>query len=226
MKLLIATGNPHKLDEIRAVLGSTFELLSLKDVGLGDLAEPVEDADTFAGNAEIKARYYAEHASLPCLADDSGLMVDAIGGAPGVISARYAMDAPEAQQCVGMTVPWADAPRSLRDYANNAKLLRALDGVPVKERAARFVCSICVVGVGDPPRMVEGLFEGRVLTLEECAEPAKPWLGLGAHGFGYDPLFWLDDVGQTSAQLSSKAKNDRSHRGVALRTLAVQLASG
>ncbi|MEM6750466.1 MAG: non-canonical purine NTP pyrophosphatase [Planctomycetota bacterium] len=229
MKLLIATGNAHKLDEIRAVLDAGFELVSLKDVGLGDLDEPVEDAETFAGNAEIKARYYAQHAGLPCLADDSGLVVDALGGAPGVISARYAMDDPKAQQAVGMATSWRDAPRALRDCANNAKLLRALEGVPAEQRTARFACSICVVGMlpevtsADSTLTAEGAFEGRILTPGECEDSAKPWLGVGEHGFGYDPLFWLEDVGMTSAELPPEAKNARSHRGLALRALEEQL---
>ena len=137
--LLAATSNPHKLEEIRAVLAPLgVAVRSLEDAGAGGVPEPIEDAETFAGNAEIKADAYARATGRVCLADDSGLEVDALGGAPGVRSARYA---------------GAEGDRAERDAANNAKLLRELEGVPDAERTARFVCAMCVADA-----------EGRVLA--------------------------------------------------------------
>jgi len=196
--VLAATSNPHKLEEIRAVLGPLgIEVCSLDDAGAGGLPEPVEDAETFAGNAGIKAVAYARATGRVCLADDSGLEVDALGGAPGVYSARYA---------------GVDGDRAERDAANNAKLLRELEGVPEAERTARFVCAICVA---DPDGMVlatsRGEFPGVI-----GREPR------GSNGFGYDPLLVLED-GRTSAELSPEEKNARSHRGRALAALAGRL---
>ncbi|MFN3167475.1 MAG: RdgB/HAM1 family non-canonical purine NTP pyrophosphatase [Phycisphaeraceae bacterium] len=208
MKLLIATSNPHKIDEIRAVArdaGAAFELLSLKDVGV-DAPEPEEDRDTFAGNALLKAAYYARHARLPCVADDSGLEVDALGGAPGVVSARYA---------------GAAGGRDVIDPANNKKLLAELADTPAEQRTARFVCAMALVWPDGErePLAVRGTFEGRIITPDQADDPAKPHLGRGRNGFGYDPLFWLDARGCTSAELSSAEKNAISHRGDATRKL-------
>ncbi len=169
-----------------------------------ELPEPVEDAETFEGNAAIKALYYAAATGMVCLADDSGLVVDALGGAPGVYSARYAG--------VGDT-------RAERDAANNAKLLKELEGVVEAERTARFVCAM---GLAMPPsaefpegRVVEvtrGTFEGRI-----------GFVAKGSNGFGYDPLLVVED-GRTSAELSEDEKNARSHRGEAARKMAAKLA--
>jgi len=199
-ELLAATSNPHKLDEIRAVLAPLgVRVLSLDDAGAGDLPEPIEDADTFAGNAAIKAIAYAKATGRVCLADDSGLEVDALGGAPGVYSARYAG--------TGDT-------RAERDAANNAKLLGALAHVPDEKRAARFVCAMCVA---DPAGTIiatsRGTFDGVIGHAPR-----------GANGFGYDPLLVLPD-GRTSAELSSDEKNARSHRGAALQSLAPLLST-
>ncbi len=193
-ELLAATSNPHKLDEIRAVLVPLgIHILSLADVGGGDLPEPEEDAGTFAGNAAIKAIAYARATGRVCLADDSGLEVDALGGAPGVYSARYAG--------VGAT-------RAEHDAANNTKLLGALKEVAEGDRSARFVCAMCVADAeGNVLATSRGTFEG-VIGFE----------GRGENGFGYDPLLVLED-GRTSAELSSVEKNARSHRGEALRQL-------
>lgn len=197
--ILLATSNPHKLDEVRAVLEPLgYTVLSLDDVP-GEHPEPVEDADTFEGNATLKAVGYARSTSMQCLADDSGLEVDALDGAPGVHSARYA---------------GAEGDRAARDTANNAKLLAALADVPEDHRTARFVCCMCLA---DPDGTIvaetRGTFEG-VIT----SDPA------GTNGFGYDPLLYLPDSGCTSAQLSPEAKNARSHRGQACRLLAELLS--
>jgi XTP/dITP diphosphohydrolase len=195
-KLVIATSNPHKVEEIQAVLGQVgVECVPLGDAGI---PEPEEDGATFEENARIKAVAYAKALGVTVLADDSGLEVDALGGAPGVHSARYAG--------IGET-------RAERDAANNAKLLRALEGVPQARRTARFVCVLSVARPdGSIVAEARGHFEG--------------WIGeapRGANGFGYDPLLVLAD-GRTSAELTSAEKNARSHRGNALRTLVRCLA--
>lgn len=212
MKLLIATSNPHKIEEILAVaqaMQADLELLSLKDAGV-DVPEPEEDQDTFAGNALLKAKYYAKHAGLPCLADDSGLEVDALGGAPGVISARYA---------------GATGGRDVVDPANNKKLLAELGDTPADHRAARFVCAMALVwpdGSRDALQ-VRGTFEGRIITTDQADNAEHPHAGRGANGFGYDPLFWLEDRGCTSAELSPADKNAISHRGNATRLVLEKL---
>jgi XTP/dITP diphosphohydrolase len=208
MKLLIATSNPHKIEEILAVArdaGADLELVSLKDAGV-DVPEPEEDQDTFAGNALLKARYYADAAGLPCVAEDSGLAVDALGGSPGVISARYA---------------GAAGGREVVDPANNRKLLAELGDTPAEARTARFVCAMALVWPGGEyePVAVRGTFEGRIITPDQADDPSQPHLGRGRNGFGYDPLFWLDGRGCTSAELSPADKNAISHRGDATRKL-------
>jgi len=212
MQLLIATSNPHKIEEILAVVddaGADLQLLSLKDAGV-DVPEPVEDQDTFEGNALLKARYYAKASGLPCLADDSGLEVDALGGAPGVISARYS----------GVT-----GGRDTVDPANNKKLLEALGDTTAEQRTARFVCAVALVWPDGSrqPVQVRGTFEGRIITPDQADDPDQPHKGCGANGFGYDPLFWLADRGCTSAQLGPADKNAISHRGDAIRKLIAVL---
>ena len=214
MQLLIATSNPHKIDEIMAVVreaGASLQLTSLKDAGV-DVPEPVEDQDTFEGNALLKARYYAKASGKPCMADDSGLEVDALGGAPGVISARYS----------GET-----GGRDIVDPANNKKLINELGETPADERTARFICAVAVAWPNDEkqPVQVRGTFEGRIITPDQADDPAQPHKGRGANGFGYDPLFWLEGHGCTSAELSPDAKNAISHRGDATRKLLGELSA-
>ena len=196
-KVVIATSNPHKVDEIAAVLGQIgIECVPMEGAGI---PEPEEDGATFEENARIKAVAYAKALGVTVLADDSGLEVDALGGAPGVHSARYAG--------IGET-------RAERDAANNAKLLRALEGVPQARRTARFVCVLSVARPdGSIVAEARGHFEGFI------GEAPR-----GANGFGYDPLLVLAD-GRTSAELTSAEKNARSHRGNALRTLVGCLGS-
>jgi XTP/dITP diphosphohydrolase len=194
--LVIATSNPHKVEEIGAVLGQLgIECLPLGDAGI---PEPAENGTTFEENARIKAIAYAKALGRTVLADDSGLEVDALGGAPGVHSAYYAG--------VGTT-------RAERDAANNAKLLRELVGVPDARRTARFVC-VLVIARPDGTILADsrGSFDG-VIGLASR----------GTNGFGYDPLLVLHD-GRTSAELSSDEKNARSHRGNALRALVPKLS--
>ena len=198
MQLLFATSNPHKIEEVAAILAP----LGIDVVSLGALEskipEPVEDGATFQANARIKAVYYAEALGRMCLADDSGLEVDALDGVPGVHSARYA---------------GVDGQRAQRDGANNEKLLAELQGVPAEQRTARFVCAMCLVDDGGSILAeTRGTFQGIITT-----QPR------GENGFGYDPLLYLPDVGCTSAELSPQQKNARSHRGVASREMAKHL---
>ena len=200
MQLLFATSNPHKVEEVAAILAP----MGIDVVGFGamesKIPEPVEDGTTFQANARIKAVYYAKALGRMCLADDSGLEVDALGSAPGVHSARYA---------------GVDGQRAQRDGANNEKLLAELQGVPGEKRTARFVCAMCLVdGDGSILAETRGTFQGIITT-----EPR------GENGFGYDPLLYLPDVGCTSAELSPQQKNARSHRGVASREMARHLKS-
>lgn len=198
MQLFFATSNPHKIEEVAAILAP----MGIDVVGFGALEskipEPVEDGATFQANARIKAVYYAKALRRMCLADDSGLEVDALGSAPGVHSARYA---------------GVDGQRAQRDGANNVKLLAELQGVPAEQRTARFVCAMCLAEAdGAIVAETRGTFQGIITT-----EPR------GENGFGYDPLLYLPDVGCTSAELSPRQKNARSHRGVASREMAKHL---
>jgi len=197
MPLLLATSNPHKIEEIAAVLTP----LGIDVDGLGSLdeipPEPVEDGDTFKANARLKAIGYAIATGRLCLADDSGLEVDALGGAPGIHSARYAG--------IGET-------RDERDQANNEKLLRELQDIPEDQRTARFVCAICLVDAeGKILAETRGEFPGLITDSPR-----------GTNGFGYDPLLYLPDVDRTSAELSPAEKNARSHRGHAARQMALK----
>jgi XTP/dITP diphosphohydrolase len=196
--ILFATTNAHKLSEASAILEPfAIELHSLGSLS-GEFPEPVEDGDTFEANAALKARYYAKLTGLRCLAEDSGIEVDALGGAPGVYSARYS---------------GVEGPASERDRANNDKLLAALQGVPAERRQARFVCAACVADAGGRVLAeARGTFEGAIADAPR-----------GTNGFGYDPLLYLPDRGCTSAELSSAEKHARSHRGEALRLLAPRL---
>ena len=200
-EIIVATGNPHKVEEIREILAvHGFRVLSLTDVGAEGIQEPEEDGDTFAHNARIKATQYARAINRMVLADDSGLAVDALGGAPGVFSARWSG--------LGVT-------REERDNANNKKLLEELASTPADRRTARFVCAMCLSAAdGSVIAETVGEFHGSIGTNAR-----------GVNGFGYDPLFVVDANGQTSAELTSQQKNDRSHRGAATRAMAKFLAT-
>jgi non-canonical purine NTP pyrophosphatase (RdgB/HAM1 family) len=197
--LVLATTNPGKVREVAAVLAPLcISVRSLAEVG-GDVPEPEEDASTFEGNARLKAVAYAKALGLPCLAEDSGLEVDALGGAPGVYSARYS---------------GSDGSRDERDARNNQKLLHAMADVPEAARAARFVCALCLVDAqGGVLFETRGEYGGVIVR-----EPR------GTGGFGYDPLLLVPELGRTSAELSPAEKNARSHRGQAVRALAAYLA--
>jgi XTP/dITP diphosphohydrolase len=199
VELIFATGNPYKVQEAAIILAELgVRLRSLTDVGC-EAPEPIEDGITFEENARLKARYYAKHLGVRCLAEDSGLEVDALGGAPGVHSARYSGN---------------EGTREERDRANNEKLLAALHGVPDSRRAARFVCALALAdATGAILAEARGTYEGIIA-------PAPR----GGGGFGYDPLLYLPDRGCTSAELTAAEKHARSHRGNALRQLVAAFA--
>lgn len=192
-KLILATGNPGKVRELEAVLAG-FDL-DIAPQSAFAVPEVEETGLTFVENALIKARNAARHGGLPALADDSGLVVDALEGAPGIYSARYAG-------------PGAN------DRANIDKLLAELAGLPAARRSARFVCALALLRhPADPtPLICQASWEGMVL-----AEPR------GAGGFGYDPVFWVPDQGRTAAELEPDVKNRLSHRGQALALLRQRL---
>jgi len=197
-RLLVASRSRHKVAELHDLLelGDDVALVSPDEVGVE--GEPVEDADSFAGNAEIKVRYYAERSGLPTLADDSGLEVDALDGGPGVYTKRYA--GPDAT-----------------DEDNNSKLLDALEGLPAQERGARYQCVLAFLDPGSDgePVFRDGRFEGRIATERR-----------GAGGFGYDPIFEPEGEspgGRTVGQMSAQEKHALSHRGKAARAMAAYL---
>ncbi|KPK44568.1 MAG: hypothetical protein AMJ65_02700 [Phycisphaerae bacterium SG8_4] len=191
-QILVATTNPGKIAELRALLGGDVQWLALADVRQMD--EIAEDGTTFAANARKKALGYARAAGLWTIADDSGLVVDALGGAPGVKSARFSGE------------KLADDQRTLIDHRNIAKVLELLEGVPENERTARFVCCLCLASPENVLIETEGTLEG-LITNEE----------IGKNGFGYDPILFVPGLDKTVAQLTSKQKNAISHRGNAIR---------
>ncbi|SEE99132.1 MULTISPECIES: RdgB/HAM1 family non-canonical purine NTP pyrophosphatase [Pseudomonas] len=190
-QLVLASHNAGKLKELQAMLGGSVQLRS---IGEFSSVEPEETGLSFVENAILKARNAARISGLPALADDSGLAVDFLGGAPGIYSARYA--------------------DGQGDAANNAKLLDALKDVPEAERGAQFVCVLALVRHADDPLPIlcEGLWHGRILTQAS-----------GAHGFGYDPLFWVPSRDCSSAELSPSEKNLISHRARAMDLLRQRL---
>ncbi len=190
MKLIIASNNAHKLTEMKAILASFFDdVQSMREAGIEH--ETVEDGETFMENAVKKARELAEISGCCAIADDSGLCVDALGGAPGVYSARYS----------GVHGD---------DKANNAKLLRELEGV--EGRGAHYACAIALVWP-----------DGRLLTAEDYLYGEIAHDERGSNGFGYDPLFLIPELGLRTAEISPEEKNRISHRGKALRQLVEKL---
>jgi XTP/dITP diphosphohydrolase len=193
-KIVLASNNPGKIAEIQSMLaGRGMEILP-QSVFVDFEAE--ETGLSFLENAILKARHAAHWSGLAAIADDSGLEVDALGGAPGVFSARY-------------------AGAGASDRANNAKLLRDLAGIPDERRTARFRCVMVYLRHADDPDPLigQGVWEGRILQAPR-----------GTGGFGYDPLFYVPETHCASAELAPEEKNRRSHRGKALRDLVAQLA--
>ena len=192
MKILVASTNPGKLKELREMLGSDIEWVGLSD--FPGIAEIEEDGKTFEENARRKALGYAGATGLWTLADDSGLVVDALGGQPGVNSARFSGA--------------KDKNRGLIDHKNIAKLLKLLKVVPQDKRQARFICCLCLASPDKVLIEAQGQVEGIIIH--------KP---RGENGFGYDPVFFVPELDKTVAQLDSDSKNAISHRGKALRKL-------
>ncbi|MGZ8142613.1 MAG: RdgB/HAM1 family non-canonical purine NTP pyrophosphatase [Methylosarcina sp.] len=186
-KIVLASNNAGKIREIQAILSGHLIVAQSEF----NVLEAEETGNTFVENAIIKARNAALHSGLPAIADDSGLVVDALDGAPGVISARY-------------------AGAGSSDLDNLNKLLKDLEGIPTAQRTARFICILVFMQhAGDPfPVIAQGVWEGRILT--------QP---VGENGFGYDPVFWVPERNCASAELSSEDKNLLSHRGQALKNL-------
>ena len=191
-KILIATTNPGKFAEISAMLGADVQWASLKD--FPDITEIKEDGATFAENARKKALGYAKQTGLWTLADDSGLMIDAIGGQPGVKSARFSGA--------------KDENRKLLDHKNMAKALKLMQGVPKEKRTARFVCCLCLASPEKILIETQGELAGLIAEKE-----------IGENGFGYDPIFFVPKLDKTVAQLATDEKNIISHRGDAIRKL-------
>ena len=193
--LVLASGNAGKLTELRAMLDDLgVAIVPQRELGVDEVPET---GTTFVENALIKARHAARVTGLPALADDSGLIVDALGGAPGLYSARY-----------------AGSPTD--DAANNAKLLQALDGLPAAQRTARFYAVIVLLRHADDPQplIAEGSWEGRILDTPR-----------GHFGFGYNPVFLDPPSGLTAAEMASEHKNRISHRALALQALRDRLAA-
>lgn len=202
MRLLLASRSPHKAREIRQILATAgdWELVSLADLGVDydPEEEGIEVHDTFQDNALAKARYFLARTGLPVLADDSGLCVDALDGAPGVCTKRFS----------GRD----DLDGQALDDANNAHLLDRLQGVPDQERGAHYVCVALLLTPDSRVTSAVGTFAGRI---------GHELRGNG--GFGYDPIFVLPERGTTVAQLSPEEKNRISHRARAFRALASEL---
>ena len=191
-KILVASSNPGKVAELRTCLGTEVQWLGLSDFEhIGGIEE---DGATFAENARKKAGHYARAAGVWTIADDSGLVIDALDGAPGVKSARFTGE--------------KDADRSLIDHKNMAKVLKLLEGVPKEKRTARFVCCLCLASPEKILAETKGALEGLIND--------KP---IGENGFGYDPIFFVPQLNKTVAQLTPEEKNAISHRGNAIKKL-------
>ena len=190
--LLLATSNQHKLDEFCAIFSDLpMKLLSLKDLQIE--MEVEETGTTFVENAKLKANAYAQASGILTLADDSGLEIDALGGAPGILSARY----------LGRETSYDERFR---------KILQQLNGLPLDQRSARFRCAIALAEPSGYTRVVEGVIEGVIADAPR-----------GKNGFGYDPIFFVPELGKTLAELTPEHKNRISHRARAARAARVLL---
>ena len=191
MQIIFATGNPHKLLEAQEILGPDFQLKTPADYGITE--DIPETSDTIRGNALQKARYVFKKTGLPCFSDDTGLEVDALGGAPGVHTARYAGEG--------------------KNFDDNVdKLLRELQSTAPSDRRARFRCCVAFIAKEGSETVFDGTVEG-FITEGRC----------GTRGFGYDPVFRPEGYDLTFSELSQEQKNAISHRGKAMRALALHL---
>ncbi len=191
MKLILASKNRHKAEEMQAILGERITLVTQDEAGLGNL-EVVEDGNTFEENAIKKAETVMKASGHPCIADDSGLCVDALGGEPGIYTARFAGE-------------------NATDEQNIQKLLDALRDVEMPDRTARFVCVIAVAFPNRETVTFRGECEGKILTEKR-----------GENGFGYDPVFFVEAFGKSMAELPAEVKNSISHRSAALKKLKIE----
>ena len=194
--ILVATTNPGKIAELRAMLDADVQWLDLSD--FPDIEEIEEDGLTFAENARKKALGHAQATGLWTIADDSGLVVDALDGEPGVKSARFSGA--------------KSKDRSLIDHRNIAKVLELLKDVPEEKRTAKFVCCLCLAKPEKTLIETEGTLQGLITNKE-----------IGKNGFGYDPIFFVPSLNKTVAQLTAEEKNAISHRGIAIRKLKPML---
>jgi XTP/dITP diphosphohydrolase len=212
IRFFVATTNAGKLRDFAAAAeASRFSFEPLP--GLKEIPVPAEDEPTFEGNARTKAVYYSRFAPGEIvLADDSGLEVDALGGAPGVRSARFAVDALKDSGEVSEILD--ESARSDTDTLNNLYLLNRLEGVPPGQRRARYRCVLAAVRDGQCIFTGEGTVEGEILIAPQ-----------GSGGFGYDPLFYLPDLGKSMAEIDLATKDRISHRGKALRNLLAQISA-
>lgn len=192
--ILVSTTNPGKIAELRAMLDFDLEWLGLSD--FEEISEIKEDGVTFAENARTKAISYAKAAKLWTIADDSGLVVDALGGEPGVKSARFSGEKSKNDD------------GTLIDHRNIAKVLELLKDVPEEKRTARFFCCLCLASPEQILIETDGTLEGLITNKE-----------IGKNGFGYDPIFFVPHLNKTVAQLTPEEKNVISHRGNAIRKL-------
>ena len=191
-ELVLASHNAGKLRELQALLGNS---ITIRSIGEFSTVEPEETGLTFIENAILKARNACKVSGLPALADDSGLTVDYLHGAPGIYSSRYSITG--------------------GDAGNNRKLIEALQGVPDEQRGAQFICVLALLQHADDPLPIicEGRWQGRILHTPQ-----------GEHGFGYDPLFYVEQHQCSSAELPSALKNQLSHRAQAMQLLRQQLS--
>lgn len=198
-KILVASTNRGKLAELKVMIGSAdvdVEWLGLN--AFPNVPEVAEDGETFAENARRKALGYSKATGLWTIADDSGLCIDALGGEPGVKSARFSGE--------------KETDRNLLDHKNMEKVLRLLKGMPKEKRTCRFVCNLCISSPQEILLETEGFLEGYIAEEE-----------MGENGFGYDPIFFVPELNKTVAQLSAEEKNAISHRGNAIKKLKPKL---
>ena len=202
MDLLVATRSADKIVEIRRIFSAVrgLHVIDLDSAGIArdPAEEELEPYETFEENARSKAEYFHGKSGIPTVADDSGLAVDALAGAPGVRSKRFSPD----RGLSGKEL----------DQANNDHLLAQLGDLDLAVRTCRYICAAVLVGAGDPPMVVHGEAEGLIVSHPR-----------GHGGFGYDPYFFDPKIGQTFAELDIERKNERSHRGKAFRALADEL---
>lgn len=193
-KILVATTNPGKLAELSAMLDADVDWISLAD--FPDAQEVLEDGATFAENSAKKALGYAQQTGLWTIADDSGLCIDALDGAPGINSARFSGE------------KLADEDRGLIDHRNIAKVLKLMKDIPYENRGGRFVCHLCLASPEKVLAETEGTLEGIIATDQT-----------GDNGFGYDPIVFIPSMNKTVAELTVEQKNAISHRGNAIKKL-------